>query len=615
MSAGKIVGITCGSLVGFFILLPMFFFFVSNLGFGYGGEGAIYLLLIAAVVVWLVRRNKKSKIDNLVVTPNLKAQVATPQPKVQPIQTSGDIPTTVCQHSFYEEDLAGKATITCPCGYTFKTRDLLDYQKLSSSFLRIERDLMAVRQRLVSVTTGVTPAAASAQRTTAAAPVAQKVRKARATLSLQQWLIMGASAIIVIAGSIFVSTNLDTFPEEGFLGVTLGVGIGTAILAFWGRKFSVMLANFMSTFSSAMLMFSILVAGDILNESFTWETAPAWYWTLNLLVVSLVSFVLARFKSNFGWKIISIAALAASALVFTFGDLVERFGISSGSFAWFSAATTLGGVLIGVLGTQVAKIKFQIDKGTEDLEYEKDLAKREDDALEKFSLFSVAGFGLLSVGYLVLNVLSFGEKPEPVSFTAFALVSVLAIATRSLWVGALSSDKEAVARINTWLRVYTYPVVAVALNTWFLFIDPSNYWLGVLGTTLIMLATLAIGFYVKRVGEYPLAVQVAHIATAATWILWYVGVEKEIFEYLAAFGVFLVSFGLSLIYQSFLGAGRNSTIVASVFHFLGLGLLYLAVTGGGRFVFSSEESRVVFSSNTLDYALVVLGLILLAVYY
>jgi len=472
MSAGKIVGITCGSLVGFFVLLPMFFFFVSNLGFGYGGESAIYLLLIAGVVVWLVRRNKRSKIDNLVVTPSVSAQVATPQPNVQPVQTSGDIATTICQHSFSAEDLAGKATITCPCGYKFKTKDLLDYQKLSADYLRIEQNLMAVRQRLVAATTSYAPSVTS-QQTVTTAPVVRKARKVKASLSLQQWLIMGASAIIVIAGSIFVSTNLDTFPEEGFLGVTLGVGIGTAILAFWGRKFSVMLANFMATFASAMVMFSILVAGDILNESFTWETAPAWYWTLNLFIVSLVSFVLARFKANFGWKIISIASLAASALVFTFGDLVERFGIGSGSFAWFSAATTVAGVLVAILSNQVANIKFQIAKGTEDLEYEKDLAKREDDALEKFSLFSVAGFGFLSICYLVLNVLSFGEKPEPVSFTVFALVSVLAIATRSFWIGALSSEKDSVARINAWLRVYTYPVVAIALNTWFLFIDPK----------------------------------------------------------------------------------------------------------------------------------------------
>jgi hypothetical protein len=613
MGAGKIIGITCGSLVALFVLLPMLGYFLS-----FGGLGLDQLLVplvVVGLVIYYVRRNKSRKSDDFVAPPAVSAQVANPQPISQPIPTSGDIPTTVCQHSFSAADLEGKATIACPCGYKFKTRDLLDYQTLSASYLRIERDLMAVRQRLVAATTGSSTAAAVQQTTAAPAPVVRKVRKAKASLSLQQWLIMGASAIIVIAGSIFVSTNLDTFPEEGFLGVTLGVGIGTAILAFWGRKFSVMLANFMATFSSAMLMFSILVAGDILNESFTWETAPAWYWTLNLLVVSAVSFVLARFKANFGWKLISIAALAASALVFTFGDLVERFGIGSGSFAWFSAVATLAAVLIGLLSTQVAKIKFEIAKGTEDLEYEKDLAKREDDALEKFSFFTVAAFGVLAIGYLVLNLLSFGERPEPVPFTVFALVSVLAIATSPLWVGALSSDKETVASINNWLRVYTYPVVAIALNTWFLFIGPSNYWLGVLGTTLVMFATLAIGFYVKRVGEHPLAVQVAHIATAASWILWYVGVEKEIYEYLAAFGIFLVSFGLSLIYQSFLGAGRNSTIAASVFHFLGLGLLYLAVTGGGRFVFSYEESRVVFSANTLDYALVALGLILLAASY
>jgi hypothetical protein len=612
MSAGKIVVITCGSLFGLIVVLPLLTFFLTTLGFGL--EQPILALLIAGLVIFLVRRNNKLRGRGLVDPPVVAAQVTARQTISQSTQMGGDIPTTVCQHSFSATDLAGKATVTCPCGYKFKTKDLLDYQTLSASYLRIERDLMAVRQRLIASSTGSTPVAAS-QQSAPAAPVVRKVRKARASLSLQQWLIMGASAIIVVAGSIFVSTNLDTFPEEGFLGVTLGVGIGTALLAFWGRKFSVMLANFMATFSSAMLMFSILVAGDILNESFTWETAPAWFWTLNLLVVSLVSFVLARFKANFGWKIISIAALAASALVYTFGDLVERFGIGSGSFAWFSATTTLGGVLIGVLSTQVAKIKFQIDKGTEDHEYEKDLAKREDDALEKFSLFSVAAFALLSVGYLVLNVLSFGERPEPVPFTVFALVSVLAIATRSYWVGALSSHEAAVARINTWLRIYTYPVVAVALNTWFLFIDPNNYWLGVLGTTLIMFATLAIGFYVKRVGEYPLAVQVAHIATAATWILWYIGVEKEIFEYLAAFGVFLVAFGLSFIYQSFLGAGRSSTVAATVFHFLGLGALFLSVTGGSGVIFSTLESRVVFSSNTLEYALVALGLILLAVSY
>lgn len=612
-SAGKIIGITCGSLFAVFVILPIASFLWSN-WFGFDLLSFVVPLLVVGLVVFLILRDRKKRWAPLIAqamepVPSVSAQAAPQQTFV-----GGDIPTTVCQHSFSAEDLAGKATITCPCGYKFKTRDLLDYQTLSASYLRIERDLMAVRQRLVASTNAGAPATSS-QSVAPAAPVVKKVRKAKSSLSLQQWLIMGASAIIVVAGSIFVSTNLDTFPEEGFLAVTLGVGIGTAILAFWGRKFSVMLANFMATFSSAMLMFAILVAGDISSPTFTWETAPAWYWTANLFVVSLVSFVLARFKSNFGWKIISLAGLSASALVFMFGELVNRFEIGSDSFAWFCSTATLGAVLVALASKRVALIKFKLDKGTPDLEYEKDLAKREDDALQKFTLFSVAGFALLGVGYLVMNMLRFGETPEPVSFTVFALVSVLAVATRSVWVEALGTEEKVVGRINTWLHIYAYSAVALALNTWIVFIDPNNYWLGVFGTAAIMFGAVALGYFVKRIGEHPIAIQVAHFTVAASWVLWYVGVEKEIFEYLAALGIFFVAFGLSLVYQSLLGARRGSMVVATVFHFLGLGSLVLSVTGGSGVIFSSIESRVTFDVYTIEYALVALGIVLLAAAY
>ncbi len=612
-SAGKIIGITCGSLFAVFVILPIASFLWSN-WFGFDLLSFVVPLLVVGLVVFLILRDRKKRWAPLIAqamepVPSVSAQAAPQQTFV-----GGDIPTTVCQHSFSAEDLAGKATVTCPCGYKFKTRDLLDYQTLSASYLRIERDLMAVRQRLVASTNAGAPATSS-QSVAPAAPVVKKIRKAKSSLSLQQWLIMGASAIIVVAGSIFVSTNLDTFPEEGFLAVTLGVGIGTAILAFWGRKFSVMLANFMATFSSAMLMFAILVAGDISSPTFTWETAPAWYWTANLFVVSLVSFVLARFKSNFGWKIISLAGLSASALVFMFGELVNRFEIGSDSFAWFCSTATLGAVLVALASKRVALIKFKLDKGTPDLEYEKDLAKREDDALQKFTLFSVAGFALLGVGYLVMNMLRFGETPEPVSFTVFALVSVLAVATRSVWVEALGTEEKVVGRINTWLHIYAYSAVALALNTWIVFIDPNNYWLGVFGTAAIMFGAVALGYFVKRIGEHPIAIQVAHFTVAASWVLWYVGVEKEIFEYLAALGIFFVAFGLSLVYQSLLGARRGSMVVATVFHFLGLGSLVLSVTGGSGVIFSSIESRVTFDVYTIEYALVALGIVLLAAAY
>ncbi len=610
MSAGKIVGITCSSLLGVFVLLPLFF---SMFAFG-GGSSSVLPLVVVGLIVFFILRNRKKKNEIPVQVVAEPVRAVSAQKPTTSSYVGGDIPTTVCQHSFNAEDLTGKATITCPCGYKFKTKDLLDYQKLSADYLLIEEKLMAVRQRLVASTNTATPAVAA--RT--AAPVAQvapKVRKAKSTLSLQQWLIMGASAIIVVAGSIFVSTNLNSIEEEGFLLITLGVSVVTGFLAFWGRKFSVMLANFMATFSSAMLMFAILVSGDILNESFTWETAPAWFWSLDLLVVSVVSFVLARFKANFGWKIISLAGLTASAVVFMIGELANRTGVSSDSFAWFCSTATVGAVLVALASKQVSAIKFKLDKGTPDLEYEKDLAKREDEALQKFTLFSAAAFVLLGVGYLVMSMVQFVVNVEPVSFTVFALVSVLALVTRSLWIDALGTEKKVSERISNSLHVYAYTTVALSLSNWVFWINPSNYWLGVFATATIMFGSVALGFYVKKIGEHPIAIQVAQFALAGAWLVWYSGAEKEVFEYLAAFGILLVAFGLSLVLQSWLGAGRRSLVLATVFHFLGLGFLFLSVTGGSGIIFSTLESRVAFPIYSIEYAFVTLGIILLAAAY
>ena len=241
-SAGKIVGITCGSLFAAFILLPSL---VALAGFGFVDVGSIvWTLLIAGGVIFLIRRDRKKRYapgSEYQTQPDVTAAPVTAAAPTPVSSSGGALATTVCQHSFNPEDLEGKTTVTCPCGYTFKTKDLLDYQKLSDSYLRIERDLLAVRKRLVASSNLGTPVAAAQTvrpaATPAPAPKIQPVRKEKKTLSLQQWLIMGASAIIVIAGSIFVSTNLDTFPEEGFLAVTLGVSIITGLLAFWGRKF------------------------------------------------------------------------------------------------------------------------------------------------------------------------------------------------------------------------------------------------------------------------------------------------------------------------------------------------------------------------------------------
>ena len=605
-SAGKIVAITCGSIVAAVIVLPSL---LSLLFLGGGGAGSLFVLGAVIVgIVLIIRNNKKNQAlsqTQIPVAPvaQVAPRVATPTAVAS---SGGELPTTVCQHSFNAEDLKGKTSVTCPCGFTFKTRDLLDYQTLSDSYLRIERDLMSVRQRLISATNAGAPVVATQSAQTAAAPAPQvkQVRKERKSLSLQQWLIMGASAIIVIAGSIFVSTNLDTVPEEGFLAITLAVAALTGFLAFWGRKFSVMLANFMATFSSAMLMFAILVTGDISSPTFTWETAPAWFWALDLSIVAAASFVLARFKANFGWKIISLVALAAAGAVYAIGDLGSRFEFRSASFGWMAAALGLTGILIALASKQIGKMQFAIDKGTPDLDYEKDLAKRENVALKTLTFFTSSAFAIFALQWPITSGLTFGVAPEPVSFSAFAAVTILALATKSIWFSAVSSDEESsVKRVNNWLHLFTFTTVALALGSWLAFGVSESYWSGLFGTISLMFVVVGVGFNIKRFAEFSIAVVTAQVALAGSWILWYAD-GTNLNDFLVGMSLLLIAFASSMLYQSWLGVPRSSVRVASVLHFAGVALLTLRIVLDGD-----------YNPLSLEHALISLAVIALAVVY
>jgi len=194
-SAGKIVGITCGSLFGVFVLLPILGSLFISLGFG-GGPGSLLFFVALGVGIFLLIRSSRRRdalrqveVPVAPVAPESRVftRVATPTAVAS---TGGELPTTVCAHSFNAEDLKGKTSVTCPCGFTFKSKDLLDYKTLSESYLRMEHDLMNVRQRLVEATGTGSPVAAPRTATPQAAPAVKQVRKEKKSLSLQQWLIM-----------------------------------------------------------------------------------------------------------------------------------------------------------------------------------------------------------------------------------------------------------------------------------------------------------------------------------------------------------------------------------------------------------------------------------------
>jgi len=605
-SAGKIVGITCASIFGAVVILPGILTTLVFSGFG-GLSSWLFPILIGLVVFLVIRSRRRSReAANLgYPTQSQPAPAAYSAPIAaapEPIQTSGMYATTVCQHSFSAEDLAGKTNVTCPCGHTFKTKDLLDYKSVSAKFLKIEQDLSNIRQRLIASMTGsAAPAQAQVAGPVAAQPKPQ-IRKAKTTLSLQQWLIMGASAIIVFAGSVFVSVNLNTLPSEAFLAVTMTVGIGTGVLAFWGRKFSVMLANFMATFSSAMLMFSILVIGDILFP-FRWDTAPASWWALDLFIVSAVAVVLTRFKSNFGWKIISIAGLAATGLVFAIGELGSRFEFRTPSFGWIAAVLGLTGLLVALASDHVSKFKFAIDKGTPDHEYEMDLAKREDGALKKFTFYTFAFFMVLALQWPITSGLALGSAPEPLSFSAFALVTVLALATKSIWSGAVFSEEGSLEKLTNWLHIFAFTTLSLAVGAWVAFSVGDDYWSGLFGTIVIIFAIVGLGFNIKRFAKFPVAVQTAQIATALSWIIWYAGAH-DFYDFTAAVSLLLITFAASMLYQCWLGVSRSSVTVASIIHFVGVGALVL------RIVLDKE-----YNPLSLEHALISLGVIAIAVCY
>jgi hypothetical protein len=607
-SAGKIIGITCGSIFAVLVLLPALAF--SNFGFG---TGLINLLLPAAVIVGvilIVRNNRKIKAgfdsaqQQAVVPPQA---VASAQPTYSAPVATG-YPTTVCQHVFTLEELKGKTSISCPCGYTFKVQDLLSYRELSDAYLDIGDKLNQARQKLINsmqksaATTSQSAAASSATAKPAAVQSRPRVKRNRTALTLQQWLIIGASAIIVMAGSVFVSANLNTLSSEGFLAVTSVIALVTGGLAIWGRKFSVMLANFMANFSSAMLMFSILIIGDI-AFAFTWDTAPAWWWTVDLLVVAAVSTLLARFTANFGWKIASLAGLTASALTLSVGQIREMFADGSAEFGLFTAATLVFAVLIGMASKWIGTFKAKVNQVTSEVEYEKDLAKREQSALDGFTFWSVSALSVVGLGYALFSLIArAGQAPEPVTFSTLALATVLALVLKRFWIGALSSTGTTLERINTWLNILSFTTVALSLSAWIRYVLGENVWGGVASTAVLLFATVAAGFYIKKLSLHQAAIQTAHFALVGAWLLWYPGVGLDGSTTLSAVGLILVSFAMSLAYQFWLGTSRLSIVFAAVTNFIGL----LAIALGLRI-------NQAFEITSVDYALFSLGLVVLSI--
>lgn len=456
------------------------------------GAGWLVLVIIA-FAIWLSVRNQRAKNNSGSLKSTFATDYATFETNSGASHTLAASATTsavvvdssrqeminpVCAHKFYKETLESKPSVTCDCNHFFDSKELLHFNKLladkQSLEVRIQNLVQTIREQvsgskpqtsnsvLSSTEVASAPAAVKAKTATAEKPVAKpKVQRPKARLSLAQWLILGASVLVMIAGVTFVATTRSTLPQYVFTLITAIVAILTGYGAFAMRKFSVLISNFMATFATTMLWATTWTLGEelsggIANGGFTWDNRPAWWQTIEFVVVAIASALLAKFSRNFGFKAIALLSTLAATLTFalaTLGDptLQISLGVSL-------SLLSLGSAAILTLNRWLRKIPQFANADSDSASYFADLAEREDKTL------GIAGrlaAGLMLVSAIGLLVSRLPElQGDWITFVALAVVWVVIDQLHKLWADQLSNEKS-FANVQKLIR--GVPLVSLSL--------------------------------------------------------------------------------------------------------------------------------------------------------
>ncbi len=569
------LGIGCATLIGLGILVP------SLMMGGTGGFGSVIPLLVVGVVIFLIVKSRR-KSD-------------------QP--TYGSVPSTPTQTVSAR---TSSATYVAAGETDVRRKSLIERRTaLLAQIAHLREELNSIEAELQTGKSGsaVTSSSVAASNTVAAPkPKVVKQRK-QVALSLQQWLIMGASGLVVVAGSIFVSANLNKLTSLQFLLITLGIALVSGFMAFWSRKISVLLANFMATFSSAMQIASLLIIGDM-NFAFAWNTAPAWWWSITLLITTALGYVLTRFSGNFGWKAITLTGFTATALTFGFGVVLDKIAHPEHAFGWFTSVLTLAALALVFLSRHVRAMESHqpIDKA--DVAYEKDLAARESAAMQRYTTFSSGLLALTGFGNFVYSVVQTLNVPfDALSTSLLTLVWLAAALTQPLWIGQFTQTKAVIIRFDRAIRSIAYVMVALSASAWLHLSDDQT--VRAVGTAALAFAVVLVGQFVKRIQRNELAVRVAHYMILVSWLTWNLStlISAGSSQNLLLGSVF-IAFGLSMLLRHWFAFDLIASSSAVVSHLIGLALVtnWLRVSAN-------------LTVASIGYAFAALVLILLVVIY
>ena len=510
----------------------------------------------------------------------------------------GYLQSPLCIHSFLVDGFDADNRVQCPCGYTFSKFELEEYQQLVQLRQNVDAKIVAITEKIRVGAYGARAAATTAQSMPIVQekPKREKPQKAKVTLTLQQWLIMGAAALVIVAGSVFVSTNIDTMQQWVFELITVGIAIATAFGAIKLKKTSAILSNFLALFSSAMQLATMTIVSDQLDPSWKWPDLPAAWWAFSLGAVAIFSLVLSRFSKNFGWKSIAVINITGTGLFFVMGAMREW--LANSDFVYSLTLIAFTGFMVAqiVAGRYLRSLKNEISKG-ENKAYEQDLAEREDSALRRYALSAVSLLAGVSVGYAVyiagFNTELMKHMWEPWTTILFGLIWISLALFPKFWAADLSKDGKVKPLFETIAWVIGYSATALGISR--LASSTGNSWLSLGINVLGVSAMLLLPKFVAKFSPKPLALDFALWMSFVTGLLW----TSNNWDWNDTFGgSYLVAYAM-VFTLSYWANGRTYLSIASTAS-ANLGAIWLLVT-----VLNKTEGNQVVSLTALGMLAVV----------
>jgi hypothetical protein len=603
----KGIGFGCGAIFLFGALV------IASLTQNYSGF-LFFLAIYVLITVLTIRgsnKRKKGLSSEPGAAPELNATAAMPRTTYAPevtktlhnssndrVAKDGYLQSPLCIHSFLVNGFDSNNRVQCPCGYTFSKVELEEYQQLVQLRQDVDAKIVAITEkiRVGDYDSRTSDATAASIPVVREKPKREKPAKPKVTLSLQQWLIMGAAALVIVAGSVFVSTNIDTMQQWVFELITVGISIATAFGAIKLKTKSAILSNFLALFSSAMQLATMTIVSDQLDPSWKWPDLPATWWAFSLGAVAVFSLVLARFSKNFGWKSIAVLNITGTGLFFVMGAMREW--LANTDFVYSLTLIAFTGFMVTqiVAGRYLRSLKNEISKG-ENAAYEKDLAEREDSALRRYSLSAVSLLVIVSVGYAVyiagFNTELMKNMWEPWTTIVFGLIWIALAIFPKFWAADLSKESKVKPLYETIAWVIGYSATALGLSR--LASSSGNSWGSLIINVLGIAALLLLPRFVAKFSPKPLALDFALWMSFVTGLIW----TSSTWDWNDTFGgAYLVAYAL-VFTVSYWANGRAYLSIASTAS-ANLGAIWLLVT-----VLNKTEGNQVVSLTALGMLAVV----------